>query len=99
MAADLPAHKGKKATALLYFITHKVVPTVNGQTMAFGSFIDARTEWVDTVHFPPSFRNYPLKGQGFYKVTGKVVEDFGVFSVEVESMYKVGYKPRKEAKA
>lgn len=99
MAADLPAHKGRKVTALLYFVTHKVVPTVNGQTMAFGSFIDARTEWVDTVHFPPSFRNYPLKGQGFYKVTGKVVEDFGVFAMEVESMYKVGYKPRKETKA
>ena len=37
---------------------------------------------------------YPINNSGFYRVTGKVVEDFAVPSIEVHTMYKVGYKHR-----
>ena len=61
------------------------------------TFLDARLDWVDTVHFPDSLSRYPLKGKGFYRLQGKVVDDFGVCSVEVSSMTKIGYKERKYA--
>lgn len=96
MSAALADHRGKKVTMLLYYIDRKPVSTVNGQMMAFGTFLDARLDWVDTVHFPDSLARYPLRGNGFYKVTGQVTEDFGVYSVEVSHLVKIGYKPRKE---
>lgn len=97
LARDLEKQVAKVVTTLVYFIDYKVVPTVKNETMSFGTFVDADLDWVDTVHFPDSFRNYPLKGKGFYKVTGKVVEDFGVYSIEVHKMVKLGYKERKYA--
>ena len=97
LSKDLGNYLGKTVTVLIYFIDYKVVPTVNNQTMSFGTFIDANLDWVDTVHFPDAFRDYPLKGKGFYKMTGKVVEDFSVYSVEVHKMFKIGYKERRYA--
>ncbi|HSC55278.1 MAG TPA: DNA polymerase III subunit alpha [Phnomibacter sp.] len=96
-AKQLKANLGKTLTLLLYFIDYKVVPTVKKETMSFGTFLDVDLDWVDTVHFPDTFRQYPLKGRGFYKVTGKVIEEFGVYSIEVMKLYKVGYKERKYA--
>ena len=49
------------------------------------------------MHFPDALRQYPLKGKGFYKMTGKVVNDFGVYSVEVARLSKIGYKKRRYA--
>lgn len=96
-AKDIKNHLGKKITVLGYFIEYKVVPTVRKEVMSFASFLDANLDWIDTVHFPPSLRQYPFKGKGFYRITGKVVADFGVFNIEVEKFEKVGYKERKYA--
>ncbi len=93
-AKALPQYLGKQVNMLLYFIDYKVVPTANGTTMSFGAFLDEQMDWVDTVHFPPSFQQYPFKGKGFYHIRGKVVEDFGFHSVEVSVMEKIGYKER-----
>ncbi len=95
LAADLPSRLGQQVTMLGYFITTKPVRTVTKQVMHFGTFIDARGDWIDTVHFPESSRLYPLQGKGFYKFTGKVVEEFGVYSVEVARQEKVGIRDRK----
>ena len=65
--------------------------------MFFGTFVDAKLDWIDTVHFPDSARQYPLHTSGFYKITGKVTEDFGVYSLEVHQMIRVGYKKRRYA--
>ncbi len=97
LSKDLPQYLGKPVTLLAYFVDHKVVPTKNSQVMSFGTFLDKQLDWVDTVHFPDSLSRYPLKGKGFYRIKGKVVEDFGVCSVEVSSMMKIGYKERKYA--
>jgi DNA polymerase-3 subunit alpha len=37
---------------------------------------------------------YPFETTGFYKITGKVVEDFGAYSVEVNFMKMVNFKER-----
>jgi DNA polymerase-3 subunit alpha len=93
-ANDMCKHFGKTITSLVYFIARKHVITKNDDEMFFGTFVDKNLDWIDTVHFPDSARNYPLHTSGFYRVTGKVVEDFGVFSLEVHRMIKVGYKQR-----
>jgi len=68
-----------------------------GEDMFFGTFIDSKLDWIDTVHFPESAKNYPLHKSGFYKATGKVTLDFNVVSLEVHKMIPVGYKLRRYA--
>ena len=91
---DLFKHLGRQVKVLGYFITHKPVTTIKKDRMAFGTFIDVNLDWLDTVHFPESLSNYQIKSRGFYSITGKVVQDFGVYAIEVHKMIKVGYKER-----
>ncbi len=93
-AKDLCNFSGKYVTCLAYFITSKPVTTKYKDYMFFGTFIDSNLDWIDTVHFPDSAKRYPLDTSGFYKITGKVTEDFGVFSIEVTQMHRVNYKRR-----
>lgn len=95
VAADLPTLSGQEVIMILYFVTNKPVRTVSKTTMFFGTFLDADGRWVDTVHFPESNRQYPFQGKGFYRIAGKVVEEFGVYSVEVWKQEKVGIKTGK----
>lgn len=97
LSKDLASHLGKNITVLVYFIARKHVTTKNNDQMFFGTFVDCNLDWIDTVHFPESAKNFPLHNTGFYKVTGKVTDDFGVYSLEVSKMYKVGFKERKFA--
>jgi len=91
-ARDLPAHSGREVRLLAYYITQKPVRTVKGETMAFGTFLDKHGDWLDTVHFPQVAATHPLSGRGFYEMKGRVVDDFGVYSVEVSWMRKVGMR-------
>ena len=97
LSKDLGNHLNKTVTTLVYFIARKHVTTKNDDQMFFGTFVDCNLDWIDTVHFPDSARNFPLHSTGFYKITGKVTADFGVYSIEVSKMYKVGYKERRHA--
>jgi len=83
---------GEEINVLGYLVTIKYVRTVSGEMMHFGTFLDASGEWLDTVHFPESSRRYPFQGTGFYRMCGKVSEEFGVYIVEVNRMEKVGIK-------
>jgi DNA-directed DNA polymerase III PolC len=96
-AKDLSKHLGKVVTCLAYFINRKHVITKNDDEMFFGTFVDKDLDWIDTVHFPDAVKKYPLHNAGFYKLTGKVVEDFGAYSMEVDHMTVVGYKNRSYA--
>jgi hypothetical protein len=83
---------GKLISVIGYFITAKPVQTVKGEQMYFGTFLDHEGDWVDSVHFPNVADKYTLQGNGFYRIRGKVVEEFGVYSLEVEYMKKLGLK-------
>jgi DNA polymerase-3 subunit alpha len=93
-AKEIGDHFGKIVTVLVYFIASKHVQTKNNDVMFFGTFIDKDLDWVDTVHFPETARLYPLHSSGFYKITGRVVDDFGVYSIEARKLVKVGLKKR-----
>ncbi len=92
LSRQLPEAVGKHVTVLGYLVTIKYVHTVNNQMMHFGTFLDASGEWLDTVHFPESSRRHPFQGNGFYRMNGKVTEEFGVYIVEVDQMEKIGIK-------
>jgi DNA polymerase-3 subunit alpha len=57
--------------------------------MQFGTFYDEDGEVFDTTHFPGSARKFPFRGKGFYRIKGKVVEDFGYPMIEVHFMEKL----------
>jgi DNA polymerase-3 subunit alpha len=98
-ASNMPAHLGKIVTMLGYLITWKPVHTIKRELMYFGTFIDANGDWLDTVHFPDSVKRFPLQGKGFYRMAGRVVEEFGVYNLDVQHMQKVGIKSRAASKA
>jgi len=93
-AANLAGYLGQMVTVVGYLITMKPVRTIKQENMFFGTFIDAAGNWLDTVHFPQSAKKYPLQGRGYYRMTGKVIEEFGCYAVDVFSMVKIGIKPR-----
>jgi len=72
-----------------YLVTTKDTTTMKGEAMHFGTFYDYNGEVFDTVHFPDIAARYPFRGRGFYEIKGKVVEDFGVFMIEVSFMNKI----------
>jgi error-prone DNA polymerase len=92
-AKDIGNHVGKTITILGYHITHKPVRTVKDELMSFGTFLDAAKDWIDTVHFPNIHARYPPRA-GFYRITGKVNEEFGVPSIEVTHIEKVGLRQK-----
>ena len=90
MAKQLTEHVGQQVRMVGNYVTTKYVRTVRGEVMNFGTFLDARGDFFDTTHFPPSLKSYPFKGAGVYLILGKVVEEFGFPSIEVEKMAKLG---------
>jgi len=88
-ARDLMKYLGKKVRMVGNLVTIKYVRTVKHEIMHFAAWLDDEGEFFDTVHFPPTLRTSPFKGDGVYQVTGKVVEEFGFPSVEVERMEKM----------
>lgn len=93
LAGELRGMLGKEVTVLGYLVcTKETVTKEKRELMHFGTFLDAGGDWLDTVHFPEAARKWPFEGRGFYRVRGRVMEEFGVVSVVVEEMGKVGVK-------
>ena len=57
--------------------------------MHFGTFIDKDGHFIDTVHFPEQAKRYQFRGQGVYRLFGKVVIEFDCVSVEINQMEKL----------
>jgi len=74
-----------------YLVTTKNTATSKGDRMSFGTFVDQEGSFIDTVHFPDVAQRYPFRGKGVYRITGKVVEEFGFYSLEVQKMQKCAY--------
>jgi DNA-directed DNA polymerase III PolC len=95
---DVPAHRmieftGKKVRMVGHLVTVKYIKTVKNDWMNFGCFIDYEGNFFDTIHFSQSLKDWPFKGSGTYLVLGKIVEEFGFPSLEVEKMAKLPVKP------
>jgi len=95
-ARELSHHLGKQVSVLGYLITSKPVNTVTNEMMHFHTFLDAEGEWLDCIFFPNTSRYFPVTGKGFYSMKGKVVEEFGVHSVEVSECRKIGLRDRND---
>lgn len=92
-ARNLIEYTGKKVRMVGHLVTVKYIKTVKNDWMNFGCFIDAEGNFFDTVHFAQSLNKWPFKGSGTYLMLGKVVEEFGFPSLEVEKMAKLPVKP------
>jgi DNA polymerase-3 subunit alpha len=92
MACQMLNFVGKHYRMLGKLVTVKNFRTCKGEPMALATFIDATGEAFDTVLFPQVFKNYPFQGDGVYLLLGKVTEEFGQPSLEVEKMGRLGYK-------
>jgi DNA polymerase-3 subunit alpha len=90
-ASDMAKYCNQTISITGYLITVKDTGTKNGKRMNFGTFIDRSGYFIDTTHFPNVARDYPFRGRGVYHITGKVVEEFGFYSIEVSQMSKLSY--------
>lgn len=88
-AREFPQHLHKQVHIIGYYVTTKITSTIHGERMYFGTFLDREGEWIDTVHFPPVAKKYPFAGRFCYLLSGKVVEDFGVYTLEVSAMERL----------
>lgn len=92
MACQMLHFVGQHYRMLGKLVTAKYVRTSRGETMVLGTFVDATGEAFDTVHFPQVLKAYPFQGDGVYLLLGKVTEEFGQPSLEVEKMARMGYR-------
>lgn len=92
MACQMLHFVGKRYRMLGKLVTVKYVRTCKGETMALATFVDATGEAFDTVHFPQVLKAWPFQGDGMYLLLGKVTEEFGQPSLEVEKMGRLGLK-------
>ena len=89
LTKDMFKNTGKKVRMLGHLVTIKYVRTVKKEMMNFGTFLDFSGEFFDTVHFSNSLKYYPFRGYGVYLLKGKIVEEFGYPSLEIEKMAKL----------
>ena len=92
-AEDLPNHINQKVELKGYLIALKRARTKNGDRMYFGTFLDFKGRFIDTVHFPPIVQKHPVIGRGVYAIRGKVVEEFDAIVIEVIQLKQLAVIP------
>mgnify|MGYP002786930367 CR=1 FL=1 len=90
--SEMKNHVGKRVEMVGYLVHIKNTSTIKKERMQFGTFVDQDGAFLDSVHFPPVAKKYPFTGKGIYHLFGRVVEDFGALSLEVDRMVKLGYR-------
>lgn len=93
LAKDFPRHLNKFISIFGYLVARKNTSASGGKRMAFGTFLDQEGHFIDTVHFPQVAAQYPFRGRGVYLLSGKIVEEFGFYSMEVQRMEKMAFIP------
>ncbi len=91
---EMLRYVGHKVRVMGILVTTKQVRTIKGELMQFGTFLDAQGDFFDTTHFPASLKAWPFKGPGVYLLLGRVVEEFGFPSLEVEKMDKLPFQEK-----
>ena len=77
---------GQHVEVVGYLVTVKETHTARRERMSFGCFVDCEGQWLDTVHFPPSLKQFGFRGRGIYRIRGPVKEEFGCIHVEAVFM-------------
>lgn len=90
-ARDFHRYINQPVTTLGYLVTTKPMRTAKGEPMCFGTFLDREGQFIDTVHFPDSLRQYPFQKGGFYILKGKAISEYNVITLEISQMKKIGY--------
>jgi DNA polymerase-3 subunit alpha len=90
LAEDLIKYTNKKIGIKGYLIQVKKTMTSKGEPMYFGTFIDQKGHWIDTIHFPKVARQFRFRGAGVYIIYGTVTVEYDCISIKVESMKKMG---------
>ncbi|MGB3776613.1 MAG: DNA polymerase III subunit alpha, partial [Leeuwenhoekiella sp.] len=88
-ARDLLEHDNKQIKIYGSVVTAKRVPLANGKTMFFGTFLDSKGDFFDTVHFPDSAAKSFMSGKEVYAVTGRVSSEMDHCSIIVERVEMV----------
>ena len=96
-AKEMIGNVGRTVRMLGRLVAIKYVYTVRKEVMHFGTFVDVHGEFFDTVHFPPSLKNYPFRGDGMYLLLGTIVEEFGFPSLEIMKMAKMPFQANPKA--
>lgn len=85
---------GQTISLVGYYVQARPVRTVRKEKMSFGCFVDLYGNFFDTVHFPACLEKHPFDGRACYFLTGKVVEDFGFATIEINFMKRLEMKSR-----
>jgi DNA-directed DNA polymerase III PolC len=88
-ANELMGNLGRTVKMVGLYVCEKTVHTKNNKKMWFGTFLDVDGNFFDTTHFSNNTPIYPFRGSGCYLILGKVVEDFGYPSIEVQKFAKL----------
>ena len=81
---------------ICYLVTTKYTRTKRGDEMRFGTWLDRDGFFFDTTHFPNETKMFPFRGRGCYRITGRVAEEFGFYSLEVTAMHKLDFITRED---
>jgi len=88
-ATEMRQRVGQTVDIIGYRVHVRGTSTSDGKKMAFGNLLDLEGHWIDSVHFPIVAARYPFRGPGIYKLRGKVVDEFGHISLEVQMMRRI----------
>ncbi|MDX2188566.1 MAG: DNA polymerase III subunit alpha, partial [Bacteroidota bacterium] len=89
LADDMRLHLRQTVRMAGYYVARKDTRTSKGDLMNFGTWVDEKGRFFDTVHFPPQLKAYPFTGKGCYLLLGKIVEEFDFCMMEVQKMVKL----------
>ena len=98
LAKDMLQHVGNHYRMLGHLVSLKYVKTSKGELMHFANFLDAHGDVFDATVFPNVLKTYPFQGNGTYLMLGKIVEEFGHPSIEVQKLAKLEILPDPRAK-
>jgi DNA polymerase-3 subunit alpha/error-prone DNA polymerase len=93
-AKDLPRLAGRRVRCAGFLVTGKVVSTLQGEPMEFITFED-ETGLLECTFFPETYRRFchMLDHQRPYFIEGKVEEDYGAFTLTVDAVSRIEFKP------
>ena len=92
LAKNMLQHVGNQYRMLGHLVSLKYVKTSKGDLMHFANFLDANGDVFDATIFPNVLKMYPFQGNGTYLMLGKIVEEFGHPSIEVQKLTKMEIK-------